>query len=315
MSLLPRWFGAVRRAVSSESPERGGEELFDEAFQQRLESLSLAARRMARGRQRGERRSRKVGAGIEFADHRDYVPGDDIRYLDWNVYQRLGRRLVRLFEEEEDTTVGLLLDVSSSMAFGTPPRLRYAKRMAAALAYVALGNLDRVGITALTDRPVAELPPVRGKRLIFRFFDFLRPLRAEGVTALGEAVRRVMARHRRPGLALLLSDLYDPDGLEQALRALRYARHEVVVLHLLDPAEESPPLSGDVLLLDAERGERLEVTVTPRVLRRYREARATWRYAVRRACVEQQARYVPLPIDAPFDEAVLGLMRHGLLVR
>ncbi len=319
MIRLARWIvgrgGRGSRGVSDDSGSRRGEELFDEAFQRRLESLSLAARRMARGRHRGERRSRKVGAGVEFADYRDYVPGDDIRYLDWSVYQRHGRLLVRLYEEEEDLSVRLLLDVSASMGFGEPPRIRYAKQMAAALAYVALGNLDRVGVTAVSDRLVAELPAVRGKRLIFRFFDFLRPLRAEGRTALGEAVRLFTARHRRPALVILLSDLYDPEGLEQALRVLRHARHEVAVLHLYDPSEESPDLAGDVLLLDAERGTRLEVTVTPRVQARYRAARTAWKEAVRRACVEQRARYVPLSLAAPFDEAVLGLLRHGMLVR
>ena len=323
MSLLGRLRGrgagargaGPRAGAAGRDGAAEGEDLFDEAFQRRLESLALAARRLQRGRQRGERRSRKLGAGVEFADHRDYVPGDDIRYLDWSVYQRLGRRLVRLYEEEEDLSVHLLLDTSASMAFGSPPRLRFAKQLCAALAYVALGNLDRVSVVAVTDRPAARLEPTRGKRRILRVFEFLRPLRAEGATRLEQAARRFVAEHRRPGLVILLSDLYDAEGLERALRALRYAGHEVAAVHLLDPADETPDLSGDLLLVDAETGARLELTATPAALRAYRSAWRRWREGVERLCVERQVRYAPVRLGTPFDEAVLALLRRGLLVR
>src|SRR5262249_10171018 len=163
------------------------QDLFDEEFLKKLEYLAIVSRKVFAGKVRAERRSRKVGAGVEFADHRDYAPGDDIRYLDWNLFGRMERLLLRLFEEEEDLHVYLLCDASGSMRTGHPPKLEYASKVAAALAYVTLSNLDRVSIVPFGgDERRDPLPPARGKGRIFKVFQFLREVEAHGSTHLAE---------------------------------------------------------------------------------------------------------------------------------
>src|SRR5258708_674110 len=182
MSLLDVW----KRVSSpiSRRPPPPDEELFDDDFQRKLDYLALVSRRVFAGRLRAERRTKKSGSGVEFADHRDYQPGDDFRSLDWNVYQRFEKLLVRLFEEEEDLAIYFILDASASMAFGDGAKLRYAKKVCAALAYVGLANLDRVSIVTTTDRVMDRMPATRGKARIFKVFRFLREVGPEGTTDL-----------------------------------------------------------------------------------------------------------------------------------
>jgi uncharacterized protein (DUF58 family) len=287
------------------------DDLFDEEFQRKLEYLSIVARRLYSGRTRAERRSKKTGSGIEFADHRQYTPGDDFRYLDWNVYQRHGRLLLRLFEEEEDLAVYVLLDCSRSMSIGNPPKLDYGKRIAAAVSYIALSNLDRVGVLSFTHGMSARLAPTRGKNRIFKVFQFLRPLEAEGKTNLGDAMRTFVAQNKRRGIAVLISDLYDPAGFEEGINQLRWGKFEPYVLQIFDPIEVRPPLHGDVLLLDHETGEAREVTVTPRILERYATAHDAYRKRIEDFCGEKQVPYFALETTVPFDEAILRVLRRG----
>lgn len=305
------WLKRRARAPRPTAPADGEDALFDEAFLARLESLAVAARRIQSGRTRAERRSRKTGSGIEFADHREYAPGDDFRYLDWNVYGRSGRLLLRLFEEEEDLSVYVLLDVSRSMAFGAPSKLVYGKRLAAALAYVALASLDRVSITTFDRGVRGRLPPTRSRSRIFTVFRFLQEQRADGPTGLGDAMRAFVAQNKRRGVALLISDLYDPAGFEDGINTLRFHRFEPHVLQLFDPAEERPALHGDVRLVDEETGEAREVTITPRVLERYAKAHAAYRRRIEAFCAEKQVGHHALRTDVPFDAAVLGILRRG----
>src|SRR4051812_41053022 len=195
----------------------GGEDLFDDEFQRKLDYLAMVSRRVFSGAMRAERRTKKTGSGVEFADHRDYVPGDDFRYLDWSAYQRFDRLLIRLYEEEEDLSIYFIVDNSSSMAFGDGEKLRQAKRLAAALAYVGLANLDRIAIVTATDAISGRMQPTRGKARIFRIFRFLKDVKAEGRTDLGDAMKTFVAQHKRRGLAVLLSDLYDPAGFERGI--------------------------------------------------------------------------------------------------
>src|SRR5271165_3048356 len=160
------------------------DDLFDDEFQRKLDYLALVSRRVFSGRLRAERRTKKTGSGVEFADHRDYQPGDDFRTLDWNVYQRFEKLLVRLYEEEEDLAIYFILDTSASMGFGDGRKLKYAKKVCAALAYVGLANLDRVTIVSTSDKITDRMPDTRGKARIFKVFRFLRALQPEGVTNL-----------------------------------------------------------------------------------------------------------------------------------
>jgi len=302
-----------RRLASIRSHPR--EELFDDDFQRKLESLALVSRRVFAGRLRAERRTKKKGSGVEFADHRVYVPGDDFRYVDWNVYQRFGRLLVRLYEEEEDLSIYFIVDCSTSMGFGDGKKFDQARRLAAALAYVGLANLDRVTIVGVSDSVVARMPTTRGKGRIFKVLSFLRDLQPRGTTDLGAALRTFVAQHKRRGLAVLLSDLYDHEGFERGINVLRYHKFEPYVVHLTDAREDRPALHGDVRIYDCETGEEREVTVTDRVLARIAEAQAAYRAEAERFCTRHQVAYFPAEIDVPFDELVLRVFRRGGFLR
>lgn len=289
--------------------------LFDEDFLKKLEYLHVVSRKVFAGALRAERRTRKVGSGIEFADHRKYSRGDDFRYIDWNVYGRVDKLLLRLFEEEEDLHIYILIDCSESMLIGDPLKLHYAMQMAAALSYIGLANLDRVAVLPFSDAIQGRLPPARGKNRIFKVFDFLRPLAADGETDLKTALRTFAAQNKRRGVAVLISDLYDPRGFEEGINQLRYAKFEPFVLQIFDPVEVEPPLHGDVRLVDFETGEHRDVTVTPKILQRYREAHEKYRKEIADFCGQKQVAYHPLQTDVPFDDAILHVLRAGGLVR
>jgi uncharacterized protein (DUF58 family) len=314
-------FGLFEKKRSERRATSDDEELFDEAFQRKLEYLAIVARRVYAGKMRAERRSKKTGAGIEFADHREYAPGDDFRYLDWNVYQRTGRLLVRLFEEEEDLAVYVLVDASASMGMGDPPKLRYAKQLAAGLGYVALAGLDRVSVLALRDREDSalraedRLAPTRGKNRVFRVFEMLRGVKAEGKTHLATSLRAFAAQNKRRGVAILISDLYDPRGFEDGINQLRFAKFEPYVLHVIDPREARPPLHGDIRIVDRETGEARDVTVTPKLLTKLAAAHEAYRHRIETFCGEKQVAYHALSTDVPFDESILQVLRGGGLVR
>lgn len=297
-----------------------GTSLFDEEFLRRLESLAIVSRRVAAGRQRAERRSKKRGSGVEFADHRNYVVGDDIRYLDVGVYQRLGKLLVRLYEEEEDLSIYFIVDCSASMGFadarsGHLSKFDQARRLCAALAYVGLAGLDRVTVVGVNDHLVSRMPTTRGKGRIFRVLRFLEGLEPRGVTDLAAAMNTFVAQHKRRGVAVILSDLYDPAGFEGGINVLRFNKFEPYVVHLVDPADATPPLLGDVRIVDCESGEDREVTVTARMLEKLERSYAEYLWSIERFCAAAQVTYFAAQVDAPFDELVLRVFRGGGFLR
>jgi len=312
MGLLDVFRGRGAAAAKARATD---DDLFDDDFQRKLEYLAIVSRRVFAGRMRAERRTKKTGSGVEFADHREYSPGDDFRYLDWNIYQRFGQLLLRLYEEEEDLAIYLIVDASGSMAFGSGEKLRYAKRVCAALAYVGLANLDRVAIVSTSDRVMERMPETRGKARIFKVFRFLRELEPAGVTDLGDAMKTFVAQHKRRGLAVLISDLYDPQGFERGINVLRYNKFDPFVVHIVDPAEEKPKLFGDVLLYDCETGDEREVTITPKVLERFREIHKEYTHEIERFCASRQTPYTRAETTMPFDELILRVFRRGGFLR
>jgi uncharacterized protein (DUF58 family) len=300
---------APRRAESRR------DELFDDDFQKKLESLAIVSRRVFAGRMRAERRSKKKGSGVEFADHRDYAPGDDFRSVDWSIYQRFGKLLVRLYEEEEDLSIYFIVDSSSSMSFGDSKKFDQARRLAAALAYVGLANLDRVTIVGATDAVVSRMPTTRGKGRIFKVFEFLRDLAPGGTTDLGDAMKTFVAQHKRRGLAVLISDLYDPAGFERGINTLRFNKFEPFVLHVVDQKEARPELKGDVRLYDCETGEEREVTVTDSLLDDMQRAFEDYQKSIERFCTSRQVPYFAADVGIPFDELVLKVFRRGGFLR
>lgn len=287
--------------------------LLDPEFLRKLERLSLVAKRAFRGQLKGEKRSPKRGASVEFADYRDYTPGDDLRRVDWNTYARLERLFLKLFMEEEDLHVHLLIDTSCSMGFGTPTKLAYAQRVAAALGYVGLTREDRVGAALFADRLCATLSPTRGRGNVFTFFRFLSGAMSEGRTSFGAALREYALRTRRPGVAMVISDCFGSD-LETGLKALLYRKFQVTLLHLMDREELSPSLVGDLKLIDSETGETREITVSASLLRRYQQAVDAFCGGLQSFCRRYGVDYLRVTTDTPFEELVLNYLRRSGLV-
>ena len=280
-----------------------------------IASLRIRSRLVAEGVDAGAHRSARRGSGIEFGGHREYVPGDDLRWIDRRALLRHGRLLVRQFETETDRALRLVVDASASMGFGDAKKLRYAKRVCAALAYVGLANLDRVSIVSTSDHILDRMPQTRGKARIFKVFRFLQELEATGVTDLEDALKSFVAQNKRRGLAVLISDLYDPRGFERGLNVLRYNKFDPFVVHIVDPADAKPKLQGDVLLYDCETGDEREVTVTPKVLQRFGEAHRAYLSEIDRFCATHQVPYIAADVSVPFDELILRVFRRGGFLR
>lgn len=290
---------------------------FDETFLRRLESLRVVTKRASLGQLRAERRSRRQGSGIEFADHRAYVAGDDLRILDWNLYGRMERLLVRLFEEDEDLAIDVLCDASASMGLGTPPKIDLALQVGAALAYVGLANLDRVAVTAIGEGLGDGLPPARGKSHILPLLRFLDGVQPRGRTSLAAAARAFLGRRRghRRGLVVLISDFYDPAGYREALDLLRFARLELIVIQMSAPDEAHPALRGELTLADAETGEERDVTISPSALAAYERRHAAHVRGLEAFCRERALPCFTVSSDEAFDAVVLRVFRAGGLLR
>ncbi len=279
-----------------------------------LARLRFVTRRRRHGGAWGERRSTRRGAGLEFADYRDYTPGDDPRRVDWNLYARLDRPYVRLYEEEEDLAVTVLLDGSDSMTWDT--RWPVAQRLASALGMLALLEGDTLrGAFLQAEGVTATWGAVRGRGRLAGWTTWLKTLLPAGATALGPALRDFAARPFRPGLVLLLSDGYDPAGLSAGIAALAGRGHEVALLHLLTPDELDPPLRGDLRLVDTETGDQREVTVDGASLAAYHRRREEWIAELRALAGKHGGRYVLLRTDTPLKKMFLENLRSGRIVR
>ena len=287
---------------------------FSSEFLAQLERLTLASRRTFRGRVKGERRSPHKGQSVEFSDYRPYGIGDDLRYVDWNIYGRLDRLHVKLFVDEEDLCVHLLVDASSSMDFGRPTKLRYASRVAAALGFVGLVSLERVGVGVLREKVSEGWPPTRGRNQFVALVDFLAGLRAGGATSLNQGLANYAMRAREPGLVVLFSDLLDPIGFEAGVRALLERRFEVHIVHVLTPEEVHPTLAGDLRLHDCETDELREITVDGEALRAYRQRLGQFLERVEGFCRSAEIGYRRVTTDMPVEEFVLSHLR-GLVLQ
>lgn len=292
--------------------------VFDAEFLRRLERLVLAARRPLRGRYSGGRRSPRRGVAVEFADYRDYAPGDDQRLVDWKAYARLDRLFVKLFVEEEDATVHILVDTSGSMDWGEGAAHKgtFAKRLAAAVAYLALARNERVGIGGLSGGELAWLPPRAGRAQVWQAWRFLAGLPLGGETDLERGLA-AFARHRpRPGLALVISDLLAPGGYAEGLKRLQAAGQEVAVAHVLAPDELDPALEGDLRLVDVETAAAEDVSLTPALLDGYRRRLEAFTGEAAAFCRRRGMSYALLDTAWPLEDVVLRrLPEAGVLAR
>jgi len=294
--------------LSAPAEETSSEELLTPDFLRKLEQLSLVVQRTFAGAAHGERRSTRRGISVEFADFRNYTHGDDLRYVDWNVYARLEKLFLKLYVEEEDLHVHLLLDTSRSMGFGSPGKLLAAQRICAALGYIALCNFDRVSVTAITGRLGVRLRDIRGKNNAFTLFSWLKGLRADGTTDFARTLTEYTLLARKPGLVIVVSDFLAP-GVEDGLRALVGRRFSPTLLQVLAPEELNPPFAGDLRLVDAETGEVREVTITTGLLNRYQQRLQAHREMLEGLGNRYGVNYVRTLTSEPFDQLVLRYLK------
>ena len=292
---------------------RAGQELLSPEFLAQLERLALLSRRTFRGRVKGERRSPRKGISVEFSDYRPYGVGDDIRYVDWNVYARLDRLYLKLFVDEEDLCLHLLLDASASMDFGEPSKLDYAARLAAGLGFVGLVNLERVGVSVLRERVAEGWSPARGRGQVLPLMEFLGRLRPGGLTSLNDGLAAYALRAREAGLAVLLSDLMDPAGYERGLKALLERHFDVHVVHVLAADEMSPAIGGDLRLTDAETGEVRDLTLDGEAQRAYAQRLREFLERAEQFCRSNEIGYHRVVTHTPAEEFMLRQLK-GLLL-
>jgi uncharacterized protein (DUF58 family) len=281
-----------------------------------LEQFQLLAQRRAKSSARGERRSRARGQSVEFADYRNYVAGDDFRYLDWNLYGRLERLFLKLYEEERELPVRVFLDASESMTFGEPRKFDFARQVAAALGYVALCGFDRVSVIAFPEQheqAVARnaLRAVRGRKSSLEFFRNLSQLQAGGTVNLNAALRRGALEARQAGVAVVLSDFLDPAGYEKGLEALAGRGFQVNAVQILSPEELNPSTYGDLKLVDAETGALQEVTFGKYRLKSYQQTVQNFCQRLREFCQTRGIRFFMASSATPLEQLLLKQLREA----
>ena len=281
-----------------------------------LEQFQLLAQRRAKSSARGERRSRSRGQSVEFADYRTYVAGDDFRYLDWNLYGRLERLFVKLYEEERELPVRIFLDASESMTFGQPRKFDFARQVAAAVGYVALCGFDRVSVIAFPDRPEQSvvrgaLRSVRGRKSALEFFRNITQLSAGDGVNLNEALRRAALEARQAGVAVVLSDFLDPAGYEKGLEALVGRGFQVNAVQILSPEELNPSTYGDLKLVDAETGSIQEVTFGKYRLKSYQQTVHNFCQRLREFCQSRGVRFFMASSGTPLEQLLLQQLREA----
>lgn len=297
-------------------PEPATEQLLTPEFMHRLDQLELASRRIVQGRLQGERRSRRRGTSVEFADYRNYAVGDDLRRIDWNIYSRLEKLFLKLFLEEEDLRVHTLVDTSLSMNFGSPTKLFFAKKIAAALSYIGMVHHDRVTVEAFASSLQGDGPgPMRARSQIRRLLYYLEQMQPAGTSDMNSAIKAFATRNSGPGVVVVISDFLDKNGYETALRYLIARNFEVYVIHVLSPDEVEPPMTGDLRLIDAEDGDMAEITITAPLLDRYRRTVEAFKSGLRDWCAQRGIHYTFTTSDASFERLVLEYMRRNGLVK
>lgn len=280
----------------------------------RLERMELVSRKVFRGRMKGERKSKRKGQSVEFHDFRNYVPGDDLRLIDWNLYARLDQLFLKLFQEEEDLHFYALVDASESMNFGNPTKLKVAKQLAAALGYIGLVRADRVSVQALG--PLGRRAPVlRSRSNLWKLLKYLDSIESGQNVALSEGVRDFSIRSPGSGVVVLLSDLMDKQGFESALRMLIGRRMDVFVMHVLSPEELDPPLRGDRRLIDVEDGDAAEITVNAYAIEKYKQTVQSFIGSVKSFCNRRSIVYIPVGTETPVETIVTKYLRERGVVR
>jgi uncharacterized protein (DUF58 family) len=289
--------------------------LLSPEFLARLERLELVTRKVFRGRMKGERRSKRKGQSVEFADYRNYVPGDDLRFIDWNTFARLERLFLRLFLEEEDLHFYTLIDASLSMGFGDPTKLHFAQQLAAALSFVGLVRADRVKVETIGQRLREASPALRGRASVWRLMQQIEAIEPDGSAPLAQGVKNFCLRNSGKGILVLISDLMDKHGYEDALRYLLAQQMDVYVVHVLSREEMEPDVAGDLKLIDCEDQDVAEITVSAPLLKRYQQTLNSFVSGAREFCTRRGMNYLLANNQTPVEELVVNYLRRRGLVR
>lgn len=301
----------ARSSAGIGGPRAHHDELLSPETVRKLQALNLNSRLRRPGQLRGDRRSTKRGTSVEFADYRTYAPGDDLRRVDWNLYARTDRLFLKIYEEEEDRAVHLLVDTSASMGFGDPAKLETAQRLAAALGYVALHELDRLQVVEIRAGGPHAHRPLRGATTSAQMLRYLAGTHAGGRSTLNRALREYAGRSASAGLLILISDLLDPDGITGGLRALAGRGHEITVLHVLTDDELEPAFAGDLELVDSETGDRQGMTLDRAAVEAYDRRLQLWLNEIKAACTSVHASYNLVRTSQPVDEVLFGQLRNA----
>ncbi|HMP79196.1 MAG TPA: DUF58 domain-containing protein [Pirellulaceae bacterium] len=280
-----------------------------------LDRMELVSRKVFRGRMKGERRSKRKGQSVEFADYRNYVHGDDLRFIDWNLYARLERLFLKLYMEEEDLHFYALVDCSHSMDFGEPTKFVYAKQLAAALGYVGLCRSDRIKVEPLGSPFARQAPVLRGRQSLWRMLDFLNQIPCGADIPLEDSLKSFCLRNRGKGILVLITDLMNKTGFEQPLKYLIARDLDVYVIHVLSRAEIEPDLAGDLRLIDCEDGDVREITVSSRLIERYKDTLARFTQGARDFCTKRNVTYMMTSTDLPVEQLISRFLRQRGMVR
>ncbi len=289
--------------------------LLEPDFLNKLNRLELVSKKVFAGKLRGERRSKRRGESVEFADYRNYTVGDDLRFLDWNIYARLDRLFLKLFLEEEDLMVSIIFDTSKSMDYGQPHKGIYARQVAAAIAYIGLVNQDRVSLYPFADGIVDEMKGLRGKRTTPRMLDFVSRCDYRPASDLTTACKQYAIRHPQRGIVIVISDFFDKGGFEAGLRFLLGRDLDIYVIHVLSPQETEPTVTGDLQLADIEDEDVAEVTISRALINRYKHNLEAYCAHVRDYCTRRGIAHLFTTTDVPFDQLILNYLRRRGLVR
>jgi len=290
-------------------------DLLDPDFMARLDSLDVLSRKILQGKLQGERRSKRRGQSVEFADHRPYVVGDDLRFVDWNIYGRLDQLFLKLFLEEQDMTIHIAMDTSSSMSFGQPSKDLFMKKLTAALGYVSLVNNNRVTISSFADGISGQLQNMRGRNYLAQMAEFLLTTECNGVSRFESACRQLAAGRIGTGIMIVLSDFLFKDGFDAGLRRLLGRQYDLYVIQVLCVQELSPELTGDLRLIDVEDADVAEITVSSALLKYYKRNLTGYCNELKDFCTRRGATYVLVNSADSVESLVLNYLRRIRLLR
>ncbi len=289
--------------------------LLEPDFIRKLEYLSILSRKVFKGNLKGEHRSKRKGISHEFSDYRNYVPGDDLRYIDWNLYGRLERLFLKLFLEEEDLYVYILLDTSSSMDYGIPGKLDYSIKIAASLGYIALTGMDRLCVMTFDNNIHVEINSARGKGHFLNLLHHLQIIKPGEITHLNQALKNFAMRFLKPGLVIIISDFFDKNGYEEGLKFLLYKKFEPFLIQILAPQELSPDMTGNIKLIDRETNTNREMTVNQTLIDIYKKNLNGYIEKLYNFAASRGFQHVVTSTDCPFDTLIMNTLRKGELVR